>query len=207
MVVLASIIASILSCFFSSFLREKTAFTFFNSILFVLGALTAQLFFSCPDNGIVWFLNIISWILLYTCVCTDIAEKIIFIHLCWLGVLIHIVINYHAFMSVIFASVVAFSICEAIRFGWFYLTGREGLGSGDASFCAFIASWVGLKIFFYSFWMASIIGSLIGLFIISLYRQKNLNSVALPFVPLLYIGLLSSKSLFFVTFLNKIFIL
>ncbi len=75
-----------------------------------------------------------------------------------------------------------------ISFGYYVLTGREGLGFGDVKLLAMIGAFVGWKGVLFTIFTGSVVGALIGVFIMT-FRGKGAK-YAVPFGPFLSMGAL-----------------
>ncbi len=73
---------------------------------------------------------------------------------------------------------------------WLYakITGREGMGGGDIKFLAMIGAFLGWQGVLLSLFLASVVGSVIGIAIMLVQRADS--KLALPFGPFLAIGAL-----------------
>ncbi len=72
--------------------------------------------------------------------------------------------------------------------GYYYVTGKEGMGGGDVKLLAMIGAFLGWKGVIFTLMASSLIGSLIGIFLM-LFRGKG-GKDAIPFGPFLSLGAL-----------------
>ncbi len=73
-----------------------------------------------------------------------------------------------------------------IAWGYHLITGKEGMGGGDIKLLAMIGAFIGWKGVFFTIFVASASGSLIGA-VLMLFAQKDLK-FAVPFGPFLSLG-------------------
>ena len=73
-----------------------------------------------------------------------------------------------------------------IAWGYHFFTGKEGMGGGDIKLLAMIGAFIGWKGVFFTIFVSSVTGTLIGVLLI-LIAQKNLK-FAVPYGPFLAIG-------------------
>lgn len=74
-----------------------------------------------------------------------------------------------------------------VLFSW--VTGKEGMGSGDPELIAFIGSFTGITGCWFSLLFGSIVGSMLGIGIM-LVTKSNQLSTKIPFGPFLAFGAL-----------------
>ena len=86
----------------------------------------------------------------------------------------------------LFGAIIGFLVLFIINKIFYLLTKKEGIGEGDFDILALIGSFLGISGVFYSLFLASISGSIIGI-ILMLFNNKNLQS-KLPFGPFLAMG-------------------
>ncbi len=77
-------------------------------------------------------------------------------------------------------------ILYALAWGYYAMTGKEGMGGGDIKLLAMIGAFVGWQGVLVTIFVSSIVGTIVGLTIM-LVRGKNLK-YALPFGPFLSLG-------------------
>jgi leader peptidase (prepilin peptidase)/N-methyltransferase len=78
-------------------------------------------------------------------------------------------------------------------FSWLYykLTGRIGLGGGDVKLLAMLGAYLGLQGVFFTIFLSSIVGSVVGIALALAQRNKEKGAVmqfALPYGPFLVLG-------------------
>lgn len=78
-------------------------------------------------------------------------------------------------------------------FSWLYykLTGRIGLGGGDVKLLAMLGAYLGLQGVFFTIFLSSIVGSVVGITLALAQRKKQEGAVmqyALPYGPFLVLG-------------------
>ncbi|MFZ3071719.1 MAG: prepilin peptidase [Thermodesulfobacteriota bacterium] len=76
----------------------------------------------------------------------------------------------------------------AVATGYYYLTGKEGMGGGDVKLLAMIGAFLGWKGVLFTLMASSLIGSSVGVFFM-LFRGKG-SKFAVPFGPFLSLGAL-----------------
>lgn len=74
---------------------------------------------------------------------------------------------------------VGYGIIRIISDGYYYLTGREGLGYGDGKLLAIIGALFGWKAVFFSLFGGSLLGSVIGITAILIVRARGPQEAAL----------------------------
>lgn len=77
----------------------------------------------------------------------------------------------------------------AVAYGYYALTGREGMGGGDIKLLAMIGAFLGWQSLLYVVFASSLVGSLVG--IAAMFRQKKGGQTRLPFGPFLALAALS----------------
>lgn len=73
-----------------------------------------------------------------------------------------------------------------IAWGYHFFTGKDGMGGGDIKLLAMIGAFIGWKGVFFTIFVSSATGSIIGIMLM-LIKQKDLK-LAVPFGPFLAIG-------------------
>jgi leader peptidase (prepilin peptidase)/N-methyltransferase len=76
-----------------------------------------------------------------------------------------------------------------VAWSYHFFTGKEGMGGGDIKLLAMIGAFIGWQGVFFTIFIASATGSLIGV-IVMLFANKNMK-FAVPFGPFLAIGAVS----------------
>ena len=89
-------------------------------------------------------------------------------------------------LSVIGVPIAVCGILFLVAWGYYFFTGKEGMGGGDIKLLAMIGAFTGWQGVCFTIFIASATGSLIGVSLI-LLAQKNLK-FAVPFGPFLSIG-------------------
>lgn len=80
-----------------------------------------------------------------------------------------------------------------VFYGYLWLTGREGMGGGDAKLLAMLGAFLGLQAVPFIIFASSLIGSVVGLSIMALQRKGR--HLAIPFGP--YLALAALLYLFY----------
>jgi leader peptidase (prepilin peptidase)/N-methyltransferase len=88
---------------------------------------------------------------------------------------------------------VGYGVVRAVSDGYFYLTGREGLGYGDGKLLALVGGFLGWRAVLFTLFAGSVLGSVIGVTAIVIHRLRKpphpdappLRHVELPFGPFL----------------------
>ena len=76
-----------------------------------------------------------------------------------------------------------------VAWGYYFFTGKEGMGGGDIKLLAMIGAFTGWQGVFFTIFIASATGTLIGITLM-LFAKKNLK-FAVPFGPFLSVGAMS----------------
>jgi len=77
----------------------------------------------------------------------------------------------------------------AIAYGYYALTGRDGMGGGDIKLLAMIGGFLGWQSLLYVIFASSLTGSLVG--IAAMFKQKKGGLTRIPFGPFLALAALS----------------
>jgi leader peptidase (prepilin peptidase)/N-methyltransferase len=77
----------------------------------------------------------------------------------------------------------------AVAYGYYALTGRDGMGGGDIKLLAMIGAFLGWQSLFYVVFASSLTGSLVG--IAAMFKQKKGGLTRIPFGPFLALAALS----------------
>ncbi len=91
-------------------------------------------------------------------------------------------------LSSLLGAVVGWGSLALIFYGYLWLTGREGMGGGDAKLLAMLGAFLGLKAIPFIIFVSSLAGSVIGLSLMAI-QGKN-RHLAIPFGPYLALGAL-----------------
>lgn len=73
-----------------------------------------------------------------------------------------------------------------VAWGYYHFTGKEGMGGGDIKLLAMIGAFIGWQGVFFTIFISSAVGSIIGIFLM-LVARKNMK-FAVPFGPFLSLG-------------------
>jgi leader peptidase (prepilin peptidase)/N-methyltransferase len=76
-----------------------------------------------------------------------------------------------------------------VAWGYYFITGKEGMGGGDIKLLAMIGAFTGWQGVFFTIFLASAVGTLIGATLM-MFAQKDLK-FAVPFGPFLSLGAIS----------------
>jgi leader peptidase (prepilin peptidase) / N-methyltransferase len=85
-------------------------------------------------------------------------------------------------------AITAYGFLYTIRSIHWYMTGIEGMGLGDIELICCIGSFLGISGWWFSLFVASCMGSIVGLACMIYYKKKSLK---IPFGPFLALGALS----------------
>lgn len=91
-------------------------------------------------------------------------------------------------LSSLLGAVVGWGSLALIFYGYLWLTGREGMGGGDAKLLAMLGAFLGLKAVPFIIFSSSLVGTVAGLSIMALQRKGR--HLAIPFGPYLAFGAL-----------------
>jgi len=103
-----------------------------------------------------------------------------------IGLLASVVLASVNFKDALIGALIGGSSLFLVAWGYHFITGKEGMGGGDIKLLAMIGAFIGWQGVFFTIFMASATGSLIGTVLI-LFSQKDLK-FAVPFGPFLSIG-------------------
>lgn len=92
----------------------------------------------------------------------------------------------HSWLSSLLGIIIGWGVLALIFYGYLWLTGREGMGGGDAKLLAMVGAFLGLKSILFVIFVSSLLGSLVGIIIMKL--QKGDRHLAIPFGPYLATG-------------------
>lgn len=100
--------------------------------------------------------------------------------------------SYFAFIPInwqqsVIGTLTAYCLLHFIGILYYRITGRIGMGEGDAELLAFIGSYTGLLGWWYALMLGSLVGSIIGI-ALSILQKKNIATTKLPFGPFLAFG-------------------
>lgn len=83
-----------------------------------------------------------------------------------------------------------FGIFYGFAWGYEKIAGRMGLGGGDIKLLAMLGAFLGLQGVFFTIFVSSVLGTVVGIGWALAHRQKNLMTVAIPYGPFLVLGAL-----------------
>ena len=91
-------------------------------------------------------------------------------------------------ISSLLGAVAGWGSLALIFYGYLWLTGREGMGGGDAKLLAMMGAFLGLQAIPFIIFASSLVGSVAGLSIMAVQRKDR--HLAIPFGPYLALGAL-----------------
>lgn len=94
----------------------------------------------------------------------------------------------HGWLSSLLGIVIGWGSLALVFYGYLWLTGREGMGGGDAKLLAMMGGFLGLQAVPFIIFVSSLVGSVIGLTIMAVQRKDR--HLAIPFGPYLALGAL-----------------
>ena len=103
-----------------------------------------------------------------------------------LGFLASFLLDDLTYMESLIGLLIGGGILFGIAWGYYLLTGKEGMGGGDIKLLAMIGAFLGWQGVCFTIFTASVAGTLVG-GLLMLFARKNLK-FALPFGPFLSIG-------------------
>jgi leader peptidase (prepilin peptidase)/N-methyltransferase len=92
----------------------------------------------------------------------------------------------HGWLSSLLGIVVGWGSLALIFYGYLWLTGREGMGGGDAKLLAMMGAFLGLQAVPFIIFASSLVGTVAGLSIMAVQRKDR--HLAIPFGPYLALG-------------------
>jgi len=92
----------------------------------------------------------------------------------------------HGWLSSLLGIVVGWGSLALIFYGYLWLTGREGMGGGDAKLLAMMGAFLGLQAIPFIIFASSLVGTVAGLSIMAVQRKDR--HLAIPFGPYLALG-------------------
>ena len=106
----------------------------------------------------------------------------------WLGLLLNSVISPYAISAqeAIWGAALGYLLPWGIYWLFKRITQKEGLGYGDFKLLALLGAWLGWYSVLLSLFVASVLGSMVGLFLIIV--KKRDRRLPLPFGPFLCVG-------------------
>jgi len=99
-----------------------------------------------------------------------------------------LILNEIELFDLILGIIVGGGILYLIAFLYFFLTKKEGMGGGDIKLLAMIGSFIGYKGVFFTIFVSSVLGTIIGILLI-LLKGRDMK-YAVPFGPFLSLGAL-----------------
>lgn len=93
-------------------------------------------------------------------------------------------------VTALIGAAIGFGIFYLFAWGYEKLTGRVGLGGGDIKLMAAFGAFLGPVGVFYTLFLSSIFGSVIGITWAIIQGQKNIMKSAIPYGPFLVLGAL-----------------
>lgn len=103
-----------------------------------------------------------------------------------LGFLCSFFLPGHGWLSSLLGIVVGWGSLALIFYGYLWLTGREGMGGGDAKLLAMMGAFLGLQAVPFIIFASSLVGTVAGLSIMAVQRKDR--HLAIPFGPYLALG-------------------
>lgn len=100
----------------------------------------------------------------------------------WLGLIANIYDTFTDLQSAVIGTVLGYLALWTVYQGFRIITGKEGMGFGDFKLLALLGAWLGWQALTFIILMSSIIGTLVGVTLILLGRDRN---DAIPFGPYL----------------------
>lgn len=94
------------------------------------------------------------------------------------------------FFHALFNGLVGFGVLFLLSWIYFQITKRVGLGGGDIKFMALLGIYLGLEGMLATILLSSLVGSVYGISVGLISREKNLMKIALPYGPFLVLGAL-----------------
>ena len=107
---------------------------------------------------------------------------VITLPLVWLGLLVNLAGGFCDIGSAVIGAVSGYLVLWIIFHLYRMISGREGFGYGDFKLLAALGAWLGWQALTFIILMSSIIGTLVGITLILLGRDRN---DAIPFGPYL----------------------
>lgn len=144
-------------------------------------------YFGPTINALIYFSLICALIIvIYIDLDHQIIPDIISLPGILIGFLASFILDALSYMDSIIGIVLGGGILFTIACGYYLITRKEGMGGGDIKLLAMIGAFLGWQGVFFTIFIASVTGTLAGLFFM-IFARKNLN-FALPFGPFLSIG-------------------
>ena len=170
---------------------------------------TVELFTAFASMMVAWHFGygeqaaaglVLTWVLIaLTGIDLDhqLLPDVIILPMVWLGLILSL---FHIFIdgeTSIIGATVGYLLLWSVFHGFKLITGKEGMGQGDFKLLAMLGAWLGWQYLGLIILLSSLVGTVIGLTLISLNKQKR--DVPIPFGPYLaaagWIALLWGKGL------------
>lgn len=103
-----------------------------------------------------------------------------------LGFLCSFFLPGHSWLSSLLGIVAGWGGLALVFYGYLWLTGREGMGGGDAKLLAMMGAFLGLQAVPFIIFASSLVGTVAGLSIMAVQRKDR--HLAIPFGPYLALG-------------------
>lgn len=103
-----------------------------------------------------------------------------------LGFVLSFFLPWISWLSSLLGILVGWGALALVFYGYLWLTGREGMGGGDAKLLAMMGAFLGLKSIPFIIFASSLVGTVFGLSIMAI--QKKGRHLAIPFGPYLAFG-------------------
>ena len=103
----------------------------------------------------------------------------------WLGLMANVYDTFTGLESAVIGAVLGYLALWTVYQGFRVITGKEGMGFGDFKLLALLGAWLGWQALTFIILMSSIIGTLVGITLILLGRDRN---DAIPFGPYLAVA-------------------
>jgi len=170
---------------------------------------TVELFTAFASMMVAWHFGfgeqaaaglVLTWVLIaLTGIDLDhqLLPDVIILPMVWLGLILSL---FHVFIdseTSIIGATAGYLLLWSVFHGFKLITGKEGMGQGDFKLLAMLGAWLGWQYLGLIILLSSLVGTVIGLTLISLNKQKR--DVPIPFGPYLaaagWIALLWGKGL------------
>jgi len=105
-----------------------------------------------------------------------------------IGFLCSFILPEPTWLSSLLGIIAGWGLLALVFYSYLWLTGREGMGGGDAKLLAMMGAFLGLKAIPFIIFSSSLVGSIAGLIIMKI--QGKDRHLAIPFGPYLVLGAL-----------------
>jgi len=144
-------------------------------------------YFGATADALIYFALICAFIIIiYIDLDHQLIPDIITLPGILIGFLASFILETPTYMDSLIGLLLGGGILFAIAWGYYLVTGKEGMGGGDIKLLAMIGAFLGWQGVCFTIFLASITGTLAG-GLLMLFARKNLK-FALPFGPFLSIG-------------------